>query len=56
VHDGELSIEQAAEHSHVPVHRIIEITREMNIEIGADASTIEHEKTVLEKHFDKSMI
>jgi predicted transcriptional regulator len=54
VHEGELTIEQAAEHSHVPVHRIIEIAREMNIEIGADASTIEHEKTVLEKHFVKS--
>ena len=33
VHDGDLSIEQATEHSHVPVNRIIEIAREMNVEI-----------------------
>ncbi|HME55097.1 MAG TPA: ribbon-helix-helix protein, CopG family [Candidatus Lokiarchaeia archaeon] len=54
VHDGELSIEQAAERSRVPVNRVIEAAREMNIEIGADASTIEHEKAVLEKHVNKS--
>ena len=38
----------------ISMNRIIEIAREMNIEIGADASKIEHKKAVLEKHFDKA--
>nr|MDO8113843.1 ribbon-helix-helix protein, CopG family [Candidatus Sigynarchaeota archaeon] len=54
VHRGELSIEQAAERSRLPVSRIIEAAREMDVEIGADASTLEHEKRVLEKLLGKT--
>lgn len=53
-HRGELSIEQIAERSKLPVSRVIETAREMNVEIGGDASTLEHEKRVLEKMLGKT--
>ncbi len=52
-HRGELSIEQVAERSRLPVSRIIKAAREMDVEIGADASTLDHEKHVLEKLLEK---
>ena len=53
VHRGELSIEQVAERTRLPIGRVIEAAREMDVEIGSDASTLEHEKRVLEKMLEK---
>ncbi len=54
VHRGELSIVQVAERTRLPIGRVIEAAREMDVEIGSDASTLEHEKSVLEKLLEKA--
>ncbi|MBN2154278.1 MAG: hypothetical protein JW839_22680 [Candidatus Lokiarchaeota archaeon] len=54
VHRGELSIEEVAERTRTSIGRIIEAARGMDVEIGSDASTLEHEKRVLEKMLGKT--
>ena len=52
VRDGVLSIEQAAEATGQPVSRILRAARHAGIEIGADASTLDHELAVITRHVE----
>ncbi len=49
VHRGDLSIEQAAEDAGVTIYRLLEVAREMDVEIGADNSTMDQETRSLKK-------
>jgi predicted transcriptional regulator len=51
---GELSIEQAAIIAQVPICRVLEVAREMDIEIGSDSSTMDYETAVLKKSLSSS--
>jgi hypothetical protein len=50
VHLGELSIEQGAANARVSIGKFLEIARELNVEIDADASSIEYETEIIKKH------
>jgi hypothetical protein len=50
VHQGELSIGQAAKKAGATIYRMLEVARELEITIGADSSTIPYEIEVLKRH------
>jgi len=49
VRRGDLSIEQAAEDAGVSLYHLLEVAREMDVEIGADNTTMEYETKSLKK-------
>ncbi len=49
VRRGDLSIEQAAEDAGVSIYRLLEVAREMDVEIGANITTMEYETRSLQK-------
>jgi hypothetical protein len=50
VHLGEISIGQAAINSGVSIYQILEMARQLDIEIGADNSTLPYEFEIIKKH------
>ncbi len=49
VRRGDLSIEQATEDAGVSIYRLLEVAREMDVEIGANNSTMDYETKSLKK-------
>ena len=53
VKSGELSMGQAAENAGVTIYQLLEFAREMDMAIGADASTLDYEIGVLKRRMQK---
>ncbi|MHA1745725.1 MAG: hypothetical protein ACTSWW_06980 [Promethearchaeota archaeon] len=52
IHQGEISIGQAAQNAGVIIYRILESARQLNISIGGDPSTVSYEIDGIQQRFE----